>query len=190
MVLAGNHFGTRVVKNHLLGGAHALRFSACPTETPVTWGWSHAPFLGGIIADNILEDSEKGGVLGLEHATKYIKSSQGRTYMAVVLNRNVVRWSEPFLSRLSRSGAKALPPGLTLGFPPAQDPGEFLVKAVGNRLEAPARVRPGASLIIHAAEYNSQRIVNRRFSLPRGPATSMKPGRPPASSSSSTGSTW
>ncbi len=46
-------FGTRVLKNHILGGAHALRFTACPTETPVVWGWSHAPFLGAMIEDNI-----------------------------------------------------------------------------------------------------------------------------------------
>src|SRR5262249_7048793 len=48
-VLAGNHFGTRVVNNHLRGGGLAWRMMACPTEHPMTWGWSHAPFLGGVI---------------------------------------------------------------------------------------------------------------------------------------------
>ena len=46
MVLAGNHFGARVLDNHLLGGRWAFRVSAFPTERPDIWGWSHAPFLG------------------------------------------------------------------------------------------------------------------------------------------------
>ncbi len=67
LAFIGNHFGTRVVNNHLLGGAHALRMTACPSETPVFWGWSHVPNLGGVIEGNIFEDAELGSVLGLEH---------------------------------------------------------------------------------------------------------------------------
>jgi hypothetical protein len=178
MVLVGNHFGTRVVKNHLLGGAHALRFSACPSETPVTWGWSHAPFLGTVIEENVLEDAEKGSLLGLEHSAKDIKSAKGRTYMAIALNRNTVRWSEPFLRRQSNPTAGSLP-GLTLGFPPSHDPGELVVKASGNRLEAPPGVKAGAGLIIHAAVYNSQRMVNRKFGL-MSEARNVEGGRPRA----------
>ena len=61
LVLAGNHFGTRVIKNHFLGGEFAFKLTAFPTETPVMWGWSHTPFLGGVIEGNILEDCREGG---------------------------------------------------------------------------------------------------------------------------------
>ncbi len=47
LVLAGDHFGTRVIGNTLIGGADGLRLEATPIEAPDIWGWSHAPFLGG-----------------------------------------------------------------------------------------------------------------------------------------------
>lgn len=178
LVFVGNHFGTRVVKNHVLGGQSAFRMTACPTEAPMMWGWTHAPFLGGLIEANILEDCEGAGTLGLEHDPHYIKSNAGRTYMAVRFDNNIVRWSESFLRR--KVGEKSVPEGLTLGYLPSHDPGELVVHAVGNRLEAAAKkgldplVVP--SLVIHAAEYNSQRIVNRRFRLPADGAAAVGVG--------------
>lgn len=167
MVLVGNHFGTRVARNHVLGGANALRFAACPTETPVIWGWSHAPFLGGVIEENILEDAEQGTVLGMEHSARDIKSNQGRTYMTITLKGNIIRWSDAFLKRHASAGGKEPPAGLILGYTPCHDPGEFVVKAEGNRLEAPAGVKGTGSLVVNAAEYNSQKMLNRKFALPR-----------------------
>jgi hypothetical protein len=161
--LIGNHFGTHVIKNHFLGGGHAFRMTACPTETPVVWGWTHAPFLGGVIEANIIEDCERGGVLGLEHDPRSVKSNVGRTYMAVQFRENVVRWTEPFLKRLDGASAKDPLVGLTLGYPPSHDPGELVVAAAGNRLEAPTGRESSPSLLIHAAEYNSRRITNRRL---------------------------
>ncbi len=165
LVFAGNHFGTRVVNNHLLGGEHAFRMTACPTETPLIWGWSHAPFLGGVVEGNTLEDAEQGAIFGLEHDPRYIKSNQGRTYMTVQARRNVVRWSDEFLSRFERANAGKPPVALTLGYPPSHDPSELVVSAVDNRLEAPSGRRLGPTLMIHAAQYNSQRLVNRKLSL-------------------------
>ena len=185
MVLVGNHFGTRVIGNHLLGGANSIRFAACPTETPVVWGWSHAPFLGAVIEDNILEDAAGGAVLGVEHSARDVKSNKGRTYMTIALNRNVVRWTEPFLQRYASSGAKALPPGLILGHLPSHDPEEFVVQAAGNRLEAPAGLKAPESLLIHAVKYNSQKLLNRKYSLPKGPGGSADATRSDAASSSS-----
>ncbi len=184
MVLVGNHFGTRVIGNHFLGGANSIRFAACPSETPVVWGWSHAPFLGAVIEDNILEDAAGGSILGVEHST-YIKSNKGRTYMAIALNRNVVRWTEPFLQRHASSGAKSPPPGLVLGYPPTHDPEEFVVHAADNRLEAPASLKAPESLLIHAAKYNSQKLLNRKYTLPTGPGGSADAARPDAAGSSS-----
>jgi hypothetical protein len=131
------------------------------------WGWSHAPYLGGVIEGNILEDSEQGSHLGVEHS-QHIKTNKGRTYMSVRVNQNVVRWSEAFLSRKERATAKEPLVGLTLGYAPSHDPGEFVVFADGNRLEAPQGHRPAPPLRIHAALYNSQRVVNRKLSLPAG----------------------
>jgi hypothetical protein len=184
MVLVGNHFGTRVIGNHFLGGANSIRFAACPTEKPVVWGWSHAPFLGAVIEDNIFEDAAGGTILGVEHSARDIKSNKGRTYMSIALDRNVVRWSEPFLQRYASSGAKGLPPGLILGHLPSHDPDEFVVHASGNRLEAPTRVREAESLLVRAARYNSQKLLNRKYSLPTRPGGSADASRPDAASSS------
>ena len=116
LVLAGNNFGTKVIKNHFLGGEFAMRLTAFPTESPVMWGWSHAPYLGGIIEGNVLEDAEKGGLVGVEHDGRFIKTNQGRVYMTATLNDNEVRWSEGFLSRAAGAGSRDTPPGLTLGY--------------------------------------------------------------------------
>jgi hypothetical protein len=165
MALIGHHFGTRIVKNHFLGGAHAFRITACPTERPVMWGWTHVPFLGATIEANIIEDSDRGGELGLEHDPKHIKSNQGRTYMTVRLNNNIVRWSKPFLHQASQLESREPLTGLTLGYSPSHDPSELVVDAEANRLEQPAGRRGVPALVIHAASYNSQRIVNRRLDL-------------------------
>jgi hypothetical protein len=179
LILVGNHYGTRILKNHVLGGAHALILSACPTETPVAWGWSHAPCLGAVVEGNTFEDALKGAVLGVEHAAQQIKSSQGRTYMTLELNHNTVRWSEPFLHSPTREGTRAPPAGLTLGYALSHDAGEFVVKASGNQLVAPPGTRPAASLIIHAADYNGKKILNRTFSLPTGSAEPRAAGPSP-----------
>jgi hypothetical protein len=172
LVLAGNHFGTRVLKNHFIGGEYAFKLTAFPTETPVMWGWSHTPYLGGVIEGNILEDAQKGGIVGVEHDGRYIKTNQGRVYMTVRLDNNTVRWSEAFLSQTLAPGTKQYPPGLTIGYAPSHDPGELVASAAGNRLVAQARAERAQPLLIHAAEYNSERVVNRKISFPTaGPDT-------------------
>ena len=109
-----------------------------------------------------------GGMLGLEHDPRYIKSKPGRTYMSVQLDNNVVRWTEPFLRRMAAAGPKAELAGLTLGYPQSLDPGELVVRAQGNRLEAPAAVRTRPSLLINAADYNQRLLSNRHLRLPAG----------------------
>jgi hypothetical protein len=172
-----------VIKNHILGGDQAVKFTACPTETPVVWGWSHAPFLGGVIEENTFEDSDKGAVLGVEHSLSN-KSNKGRNYMTIALNRNVIHWSEHFLSQRARTGAKSLPSGLTLGYTPSHDAGELVVKAAGNRLEASSGAQSAASLIIHAADFNSQRLLNRKFTLSSQTRGSLDAKKPSATGSS------
>jgi hypothetical protein len=85
--------------------------------------------------------------------------------MSVKLDDNVVRWSGAFLDRFPETGARPGPPGLTLGYAPSHDAGELVVTARNNRLEAPAGRTVATPLLIHAAEYNSQRVLNRRLSF-------------------------
>lgn len=169
LVLPGNHFGLRVVGNHLIGGGLAWRIYAVPTESPMIWGWSHVPCLGTVIERNILEDTETGGLLGVEHHPS-AKTNRGRVYMSVELRDNVVRWSGSFLS--SHRGSPT-PPALTLGFAGSLDPDEFQVTASGNRFEAPAGHRDADSLVIHAARFNGRNVVERKTSLS---ATAGSPG--------------
>jgi hypothetical protein len=160
-VLVGNHFGTVVRRNHLMGGGNAWRITAAPTELPRIWGWSHAPFLGGVIEGNTIEDSEQGGHLGVDHGDT-VKTSRGRVYMTVRLVDNTVRWTEPFLA------TKKSPPGLILGDLPAVDPGDLVVSASGNQFDAPNGTPAAVSLSVRAAEFNGRRIVNQGYALPRG----------------------
>jgi hypothetical protein len=174
-VLAGNHFGTRVTNNHVQGGGLAFRLMACPTEHPMVWGWSHAPFLGGVIEKNIVEDCEQGGTLGVEHGPP-IKTNVGRTYMSVTLRNNVVKWSTGFLSRPAGKESREPRAGLTVGYRGSHDPGELVVTADGNTLEAPRGYREIHALLIHAASYNARRVLNHRATLPSD-STGTRSGR-------------
>ncbi|HWE40636.1 MAG TPA: hypothetical protein VG406_29085 [Isosphaeraceae bacterium] len=140
LVLVGNHYGTVVRANRLFGGGEAFRLTAAPTERPVAWGWSHAPFLGARIESNTLEDSARGGTVAVEHSPA-IKSSRGRVYLTATLKGNTARWSDPFRAR--QTGPLT---ALTLGEPGAPDPGELVVTEEGNRVDGigvPVRVRSG-----------------------------------------------
>jgi hypothetical protein len=172
LVLAGNQFGARVRNNRFLGAGEAFRLLAFPSEVPSIWGWTHVPFFGGLVEGNVIEDSETGGSVGVDHGPA-IKSNKGRVYMTVTLKDNIVRWSEPFLSRLARTEAKRPAAGITLGVPGSFDPGELVVDESGNRLDAPPRALSNAVLKVNAALLNGRALTNRELPLPAG--------RPPAS---------
>jgi hypothetical protein len=170
LVLAGNHFGTRVIENHLLGAGDAFLALAYPTESPGIWGWSHAPFLGGVFEGNTIDDSERGGLLGVMRS-EYTKSSRGRLTFTAVLRKNTVRWSDDFLIRRQRTGAKGSPRALTVGYPGSLDPKEQAVDLVENRLEAPAGFVDKGSLRIENGEINGRDFVGRSFKLAGGERT-------------------
>ena len=94
LLLAGNHFGTRVVGNHLLGGGEAFRIVACPTERPCGWGWSRAPMLGLTIEENTIEDSPRAGLLAVEH-NPHAKPTSGRVYLTGEFRDNTAAISRP-----------------------------------------------------------------------------------------------
>ena len=179
MVLPGNHFGTVVEKNHLLGGGESLRFSAYATEGPIHWGWSRAPVLGVVVRGNTFEDSGAGAILGVNQDPKHIRVNTGRVYMSATFEDNLVRWSEAFVGRHARlPDAKPLR-AVSLGFQPSRDAGEFRVSAARNAIDAPVGRKLGATLFVNAAEFNKQPMLNKVFALPRkGEAEADQP--PPA----------
>jgi hypothetical protein len=163
-VFAGNHFGTRVLENRLLGGGDAFLAMAFPTETPGIWGWSHVPFLGCLFEGNAIEDSERGGTLGVQR-NGYTKSTRGRLTFVATFRGNTVHWSKEFLARRQRSGAKGPPRAITVGYPGSLDPKEQAVDLVSNRLEAPPGFVDRGSVWVESGEFNGLDFVGRSFKL-------------------------
>lgn len=162
-VLGGNHFGTQIRNNRIVGAGDAFQIMASASESPNIWGWSHAPILGMVFDGNTIEDSERGGVFGISHGG-LCKSNRGRVYMTLALRGNTVTWSDGFLSRLARTGAKPSPVGITLGYVPSLDPGELVVDEKENRLVAPARASTSAVLKVNSALLDGRPTTNK--SLP------------------------
>ena len=160
IIHSGNHFGTRVVNNHVIGAGDAVQILAFVSESPSIWGWSHTPYLGGLIEGNTFEDSERGGRIGVYH-NEYSKSNKGRVYMTVSLKGNTVRWSEPFLR-----GRKSPPPGITLGYAGALDPAEMIVEEKDDRLIAPSGISASSALRVEAAVVNGKPVTGRSLPLP------------------------
>ena len=163
-VLAGNHFGTKLMSNRVVGAGDAFQIMASASETPNHWGWSHAPMLGLVIQNNVIEDSEHGGVFGISHGG-LCKSNKGRIYMSIFMRGNTVTWTEGFLSRLSRAVATTSPVGLTLGYVPSIDPGELVVDEQDDHLVAPAGTSTRAALRVHAAVLNGRATTNKTLAL-------------------------
>jgi hypothetical protein len=168
LVLAGNHYGTQVVNNHLLGGSQAFLIAAAPTEQPVFWGWTHAPFFGGVIAGNTITDALGGGVLTVSHSLA-IKTNKGRVYMSASLTNNTVEWTDAFLAHRTQIGATGPLWALTIGDTGSIDTGELVVQASGNRVRGPAGFAPGASLLVNSATLNGQAQLDQKLTLPTAP---------------------
>ncbi len=156
LVLAGNQFGARVVGNRLVGGRQPFALTAFPTESPSHWGWSHAPFLGGVFAANLIEDPETAGVVGVDHSP-HIKSNKGRVYMSLALQDNTFRRTRPPRDRKEDGPANkgAGNPGrLAIGIPGGIDPGELVITEQGTKLEG----GPDDDAWVHAATVNGKVI--------------------------------
>lgn len=145
LVLVGNHFGTVVARNHVIGCGEALRLTAAPTEHPGPWGWSHAPAFGVIVEGNTFEEAARGATLAVEYGPP-VKSSRGRVYLSATLTGNALKRS----------------PALMVGDPRGTDPGELLLTAAENRT---SRDRPGV-LQVHAATLDGRPVRGQRFPLP------------------------
>lgn len=165
LVLAGNHYGTRVVHNHLLGAGETLRFTAFPTEQPRHWGWSHAPMFGGVIEGNIFEDSARGATICVIH-TPMSKTSRGRVYLTAAVKDNTAVWTPAFLGRRDRSQTANGLVAFTVGDALALDPCDLVLTAQGNRVQVPEGTRPGPIARVEAAHLNGRPVVGKTLDLP------------------------
>ncbi len=153
LALAGNQFGPRVLRNRLIGGRQSFWMTAYPTEEPVHWGWSHAPFLGALIEGNTIQDAGAGPALAVLHGDA-IKSNRGRVYLSATLKDNTFRWTPAMADRLAKARGEGKPIRPTLGLPPSLDPGEMVVDESGTVVEGLAENRA----FVHAATVNGKPV--------------------------------
>ena len=168
LVLAGDHFGAQVVGNTLLGGNRGLRIEATPTEAPVLWGWSHAPFLGALVQGNTIEDTATGALISVDHGAG-IKADAGRTYLSLSLIDNTFVWSDAFLAARAKAGNAGPPTALTVGDAGSADPGELLLTSQGNEVEGGAAPISGAPMQVVSAILNGQPMTDQSIVLPNPP---------------------
>ncbi len=171
-VLAGQHFGTRLVGNTTRGGGVSARVMAAATESPAPWGWSHTSIFGIVIDGNTFEDSWEGGQLYVEH-TALTRPSRGRIYATASLSNNSFALSEAFAASLVRSGRSGTPVALTIGEVPSADAGELILSESGNR----SRGR-GTSIRVRMATVNGRVVREGSLSLTAEAGTSA--GRAPS----------
>ena len=196
LVLVGNQFGLKVVDNTLMGGNVAFKITACPSETPVAWGWTHAPLLGATISGNTIEDTVQGGLLDVEHNAE-TASDAGRVYFSGTFTDNTGIWTAPFLAAQAAAGNTAPPTLVTVGDALSADPGELALTASGNEVQGPASVLSGQTFQVVSATINgqaerntgsvlppavgsvrSQALVSPRPSAPSGPSEVLNARRP------------
>ena len=160
-VLAGNHWGLRLLKNQLLGGGDSLLIQSTPTEEPFIWGWSHTPFLGFLCDGNMHEDSARGVSIDV-YSNRHNKTTAGRMYLAGIYRNNTVQWNGP--------------PPVTTNQPPAviRIGSHSTDEAVQMKLNLGRNgfrsTPPGeASLNIRGATINGQLVAERTITLPAAP---------------------
>ncbi len=149
LVLVGNHFGLNVRENTLKGGG-AFKITAAPSESPLHWGWSHAPCFDAMIEGNLLEDQGQPSVLAVEREGP-VKTSRDRVYLTATLRNNVIAWTsaKPTGTRGSQDNI-----GLKLNDDTTPlDLGEARFQEAGNRSRGgPAKVR------VHGATVNGKTV--------------------------------
>ena len=138
MVFVGNHFGTRVIKNHLLGRGRLLQAHRLPDRDPRRLGMVARSFSGRRDRGQHSRGSRDGRLAG-SRAFPAQQDQQGANLHddRAQSQRHALVGGVLEPARHS-SRDKPLPPPLTLGYAPSHDPGEFVVTAAGNRFEAPA----------------------------------------------------
>jgi hypothetical protein len=127
VVLTGNHYGTRLIGNTLLGGGNAFRLSAYATNAPFHYAWSHTPQFDLVVESNTVTDSALGGLVAVYHGPQQ-KTNRGRVYLTGSVLGNTFQWTGA-AARGSGSDRVAL----TVGQIPSLDPGELILKTGSNQ---------------------------------------------------------
>lgn len=157
IVLAGNHFGTEVTGNTLIGGGESLRITAFPTEFPNIWGWTHAPMMGLKITDNIVTKAAKPARIAVDF-NPTIKTSGDRCYFFAEFNKN----------QMGRSGEG---PAMQLGDPGIKIPGCLIVNFTGNK--SPDQ---GAEVKVVSGTVNGKTLTDSTIDINSGPTASSATG--------------
>ena len=161
-VLAGQHFGTRVVGNTTRGGGVSARVVATATESPGPWGWSHTSMFGLAIEGNTFEDAWDGAHVIVEH-NGLARPSRGRVYATASIANNPFVASDSYLDAQARAARSGAPVALTIGEPPSGDAGELVVAESGNRGRGG---RAGLSARVRMATVNGRVVRDGHQSLP------------------------
>ncbi len=148
LVLVGNHFGTSVVENRLIGAGTAFKITASPTEQPIHWGWSHAPMMGLRIERNSIVDPLRGGFLAVERG-EAIKSSRGRAYLSAAFRDNVLIGSDQFGATWKSRKDVLMPRPIEIGDEHVAVPGEHRLEIAGNDVGGKDGSRPDVPLRVH-----------------------------------------
>lgn len=127
VVLTGNHYGTRLIDNALLGGGNAFRLSAYATNAPFHYAWSRTPQFDLTVESNTVTDSALGGLMAVSHGPQH-KTNRGRVYLTGSVLGNTFRWTGA-APRGSGNDRVAL----TVGQVPSLDPGELILKTGSNQ---------------------------------------------------------
>ncbi len=159
-VLAGQHFGTRLVGNTTRGGGVSARVMAAATESPGPWGWSRTSMFGLVIDGNTFEDAWDGGQLYVEH-NALTPPSRGRIYATASLTNNRFASSEAFIAARGRAGRSGTPIALTIGAMPSGDAGEIVVSESGNRAQG-----KGGAIRVRMATVNGRTAREGSLDLP------------------------
>lgn len=155
IVLVGNHFGTQVRGNQLLGGKMPFKLTAAPTEQPVRWGWSHAPFLMGLIEDNQWSGAIEPGRIAVEHSAA-IQSNRGRTYLSIQIGHNDSGNRESVSTDRRHA--------LQLGEPGCLDPGELLALPYARRGAADRLSKEPFWVRVERATVSDRPVTSRTIS--------------------------
>ncbi len=160
--LVGNHYGTKVLNNTLLGGGDGLLIQSYPTEKPSIWGWSHSPFEGAVISGNTITDALRALTVQVNHGSA-IKTDSGRTYVSASVTGNTIAWSASFAQ--SHVGNPAS--GITLGQSGGLDPNDLKVSLSNNWADAPPVTGGGPTIRTIAGNVNAQAVSSTVTPLPQ-----------------------
>ncbi|WP_169976648.1 KOW domain-containing RNA-binding protein [Tautonia rosea] len=151
VVLTGNHYGTKLIGNALLGGGNAFRLSAYATNAPFHYAWSHTPQFDLTVESNTVTDSALGGLMAVYHGPQQ-KTNRGRVYLTGSVLGNTFRWTGAAAPGSARDQV-----ALTVGQVPSFDSGELILKTGSNQALDARGEAVSNPMRIHVGTVNDRR---------------------------------